>query len=141
MYLEVNARLTKGAWRDFRPPFFHYSNPSGPLINLLKHFCNRLVSISPRSLILKFKFLTKTIFNIMLFFSPTWPWSPCWATLLASACYRFIPTSQGLEPGPSIYLYEMKTALLKVAQGAELTKFFVCRTALSETGVRSGSNA
>ena len=62
MYLEVNARLTKGAWRDFRPPFFHYSNPSGPLINLLKHFCNRLVSISPRYLILKFKFLTKTIY-------------------------------------------------------------------------------
>ena len=42
--------------------------------------------------------------------------------------------------GPSIYLSEMKTALLKVAQGAELTKFFVCRTALSDTGVRSGSN-
>ena len=26
--------------------------------------------------------------------------------------------------GPSIYLSEMKTALLKVAQGAELTEFF-----------------
>ena len=62
MYLEVNARLTKVPWRDFRPPYFHYSNPSGPLINLLKHFCNRLVSISPRYLILKFKFLTKTIY-------------------------------------------------------------------------------
>ena len=61
-YLEVNARLTKVPWRDFRPPYFHYSSPSGPLINLLKHFCNRLVSISPRYLILKIKFLTKTIY-------------------------------------------------------------------------------
>ena len=62
--------------------------------------------------------------NVNIIFPPTWSWSRCWATWLASACSHFIPTSQGEEPGPSIYLSEMKTALLKVAQGAELTEFF-----------------
>ena len=60
--LRSKCKANKGSVARFSTSIFSLFEPIWPPDNLLKHFCNRLVSISPRYLILKIKFLTKTIY-------------------------------------------------------------------------------